>query len=69
MPSATPSAVTVKVLVAGGSYAGLSVAVNLLDLHNDVSPRMNLEPLVFDQDWPQIKFEVTIIDERDGFCK
>lgn len=67
MPSATPSAVTVNVLVAGCSYAGLSVAVNLLDLHRGLSPRMNLEPFVAQEDWPQINFEITIVDERDGF--
>ncbi|KAK8140725.1 hypothetical protein G3M48_002341, partial [Beauveria asiatica] len=67
MPSASPLPITVRVLVAGGSYAGLGVAVNLLDLHNGVSPRMNWEPFVADKDWPQINFQVTVVDERDGF--
>ncbi|KAM3446733.1 hypothetical protein MY3296_009402 [Beauveria thailandica] len=67
MPSASPLPITVRVLVAGGSYAGLGVAVNLLDLHDGVSPRMNWEPFVADKDWPQINFQVTVVDERDGF--
>ncbi|KAM3516847.1 hypothetical protein NHJ13051_009525 [Beauveria bassiana] len=67
MPSASPLPITVRVLVAGGSYAGLGVAVNLLDLHNGVSPRMNWEPFVASKDWPQINFQVTVVDERDGF--
>lgn len=68
MPSVSPFPVTVKVLVAGCSYAGLSVAVNLLDLHRGLSPRMNLEPFIAHEDWPLISFEITIVDERDGFC-
>ncbi|KAJ3492771.1 hypothetical protein NLG97_g5156 [Lecanicillium saksenae] len=67
MPSASPAPVTVKVLVAGGSYAGLSVAVNLLDLNRGASPRMNWEPFVTEKDWPLIRFDITIVDERDGF--
>ncbi|KAJ3479138.1 hypothetical protein NLG97_g8399 [Lecanicillium saksenae] len=67
MPSATNSTPTVRVLVAGGSYAGLSVAVNLLDLNRGVSPRMHPEPFVFEEDWPHVNFHITIVDERDGF--
>lgn len=68
MPSAPNTSPTVRVLVAGGSYAGLSVVVNLLDLNRGVSPRMNPEPFVLEEDWPHINFNVTIVDERDGFC-
>ncbi|KAJ3481808.1 hypothetical protein NLG97_g7727 [Lecanicillium saksenae] len=67
MPSTSPLALTVKVLIAGGGYGGLSVAVNLLDLHCHVSPRMNPEPFEYAPDWPDIKFEITVVDERDGF--
>ncbi|OAA72427.1 Pyridine nucleotide-disulfide oxidoreductase, NAD-binding domain protein [Cordyceps fumosorosea ARSEF 2679] len=67
MPSAPNSDTTIRVLVAGGSYAGLAVAVNLLDLHRGVSPRMHPEPFVPEQDWPHIKFHITVVDERDGF--
>lgn len=69
MPSASPSAITVRVLVAGGSYAGLSVAVNLLDLNRKISPRMNAEPFIPDSNWPDVRFKITIVDERDGFRK
>ncbi|EGX89573.1 pyridine nucleotide-disulfide oxidoreductase AMID-like, putative [Cordyceps militaris CM01] len=67
MPSASNSATTIRVLVAGGSYAGLAVAVNLLDLHRGVSPRMHPEPFAPAQDWPQFNFQITVVDERDGF--
>ncbi|TQV90997.1 pyridine nucleotide-disulfide oxidoreductase AMID-like [Cordyceps javanica] len=67
MPSASGSVTTIRVLIAGGSYAGLAVAVNLLDLHRGVSPRMHPEPFVPEQDWPHINFQITVVDERDGF--
>jgi len=69
MPSAVGAAVTVKVLIAGGSYAGLAVAVNLLDLHQGIPPRMAPEPYPIEDQWPQVRFDVVIVDERDGLCK
>jgi hypothetical protein len=61
----------IRVLVLGGSYAGLSAALNLNDLclnkdarcgKKSESPRdtTGLETIVPD---------ITIVDERDGFCK
>ncbi|UNI13381.1 hypothetical protein JDV02_000130 [Purpureocillium takamizusanense] len=67
MPSAVGSKTTVRVLIAGGSYAGLAVAVNLLDLHHGLPPRMAPEPYVIDDQWPKVQFEIVIVDERDGF--
>ncbi|KAL3965516.1 hypothetical protein ACCO45_002520 [Purpureocillium lilacinum] len=67
MPSAVGAAVTVKVLIAGSSYAGLAVAVNLLDLHQGIPPRMAPEPYPIEDQWPQVRFDVVIVDERDGF--
>lgn len=58
-----------RVLVAGGSYAGLAAALNLLDLCEGRLPRFNpgLERS------PSLKYrvpiEVIIVDERDGYCK
>lgn len=44
-----------KVLIAGCSYSGLAAAVNLLEQCDKI-------------DSP-IPVDVTIVDERDGFCK
>ncbi|KAF5010495.1 hypothetical protein FDECE_3350 [Fusarium decemcellulare] len=57
----------VRVLVLGGCYAGLSAAVNLLDLSQGLSPRMNAEPYVHHSDLPHFDVEITIVDERDGY--
>jgi hypothetical protein len=56
-----------RVLVAGGSYAGLSVTLNLLDLCNGLSPRFSGTNTPVDRS-QQSPIEVTIVDERDGFC-
>lgn len=43
-----------RVLIAGGCYGGLAVAINLLEKCDTIeSP---------------IPVEITIVDERDGFC-
>ncbi|GAM33584.1 hypothetical protein TCE0_011r00590 [Talaromyces pinophilus] len=55
-----------RVLVAGGSYAGLSVTLNLLDLCNGLSPRFSGTNTPVDRS-QQSPIEVTIVDERDGF--
>ena len=71
MPAAslpTETAVT-RVLVVGGSYGGLSAAVNLLDLGNHVTPRFNYPNYTHDTSAPRTPIEVIIVDERDGFCK
>ncbi|KAH8689376.1 hypothetical protein BGW36DRAFT_70485 [Talaromyces proteolyticus] len=55
-----------RILVIGGSYAGLSVALNLLDLCNGLPSRFtgNNSPLIPSQ---RVPVEITIVDERDGF--
>lgn len=58
-----------RVLVVGGSYAGLSATINLLDLGNHVNPRFNYPNYKHDADAPRTPIEVTIVDERDGFCE
>ncbi|WYZ44795.1 hypothetical protein EsH8_VIII_000111 [Colletotrichum jinshuiense] len=62
-----PASARVKVLIIGGSYAGLSAAVNLLDLHQGLQPRQSREPYLHHPDTPQFDLEITIIDERDGY--
>lgn len=65
----TQDAPTVRVFIAGGSYAGLSTAVNLLDLGQGLAPRMFQAPYEHHPDLPRVNWEITIADERDGFCK
>lgn len=57
-----------KVLVVGGSYAGLSAALNLHDLFNG-KPRSNRqEQVTAKATQPTHPIKITIVDERDGFC-
>ncbi|KID72715.1 Oxidoreductase OXR1 [Metarhizium brunneum] len=65
--SAPDGIVTARVLIAGASYAGLAAAVNLLDLTDGKPPRMAVDPYPFPSTWPRVRFEITIVDERDGF--
>ncbi|KAK4229197.1 apoptosis-inducing factor 2 [Podospora fimiseda] len=59
-----------RVLIVGGSYAGLSAALNLQDLCTGKPPRCGPKP-VEGQETPipsqQFDIDITIIDERDGF--
>ncbi|UKZ71647.1 uncharacterized protein TrAtP1_012598 [Trichoderma atroviride] len=67
MGSIPDSAPVVRVFIAGGSYAGLSAAVNLLDLGDGLSPRMAHERYQHHPSVPKVKFQITIADERDGY--
>lgn len=69
MGSIPDSAPVVRVFIAGGSYAGLSAAVNLLDLGHGLSPRMAHERYQHHPSVPKVNFQITIADERDGYCK
>lgn len=60
---------TVRVLVAGGSYAGLSTVVNLLDLGRGQTPRMSEKKSKHDSELGLVNWDITVVDERDGFCK
>ncbi|KAK0653389.1 hypothetical protein DIS24_g6132 [Lasiodiplodia hormozganensis] len=53
-----------KVLVVGGSYAGLSASLNLLDLCHGKAPRFLPDTPAPSQ---KIPVEITVVDERDGF--
>ncbi|KAK5168609.1 uncharacterized protein LTR77_005918 [Saxophila tyrrhenica] len=53
-----------KVLVLGGSYAGLTAALDMVKLSEGKSPTDYLEhPSTF-----HVPVDVTIVGERDGFC-
>lgn len=57
-----------RVLVIGGSYGGLSAALNLWDLSRGRLPRFNY---AYDGPAPahRIPIHTTIVDERDGYCR
>lgn len=58
-----------KVLVAGGSYAGVAAIVTLLDL---CSGKEKAAPSVDDAppSSPSLEsVEITLVDERDGYCE
>lgn len=55
-----------KVLVLGGCYAGLSAALNLIDLSEGRAARQG-NGVVPAHDG-KISVHVTIVDERDGYC-
>ena len=60
-----------RVLVVGGSYGGLSAALNLQDLCSGRTPRCGEPP---EEDDPaaesfQVAVDITVVDERDGFCR
>ncbi|CCT73411.1 related to pyridine nucleotide-disulphide oxidoreductase AMID-like [Fusarium fujikuroi] len=67
MGSLPESSNAVRVLILGGCYGGLSAAVNLLDLSQGYSPRMNSEPYIHHPDLPRFNIDITIVDERDGY--
>ncbi|EWZ96636.1 hypothetical protein FOWG_03942 [Fusarium oxysporum f. sp. lycopersici MN25] len=67
MGSLPESSNAVRVLILGGCYGGLSAAVNLLDLSQGYSPRMNSEPYIHHPDLPRFNVDITIVDERDGY--
>jgi hypothetical protein len=59
-----------KVLVAGGSYGGLSAALNLQDLCRGLSPRCGQKPAEGEHvETPQFAVDITVVDERDGYCE
>ncbi|KAL0254449.1 hypothetical protein SLS55_009924 [Diplodia seriata] len=53
-----------KVLVVGGSYAGLSASLNLFDLCHAKPPRFLPDTPAPTQ---KIPVDITVVDERDGF--
>lgn len=64
-----PESHAIRIFVAGGSYAGVASAVNLLDLSQGLNPRQNEETYEFHSDLKTFDIEVTMVDERDGYCE
>ncbi len=61
---------TTKVLIIGGSYGGLSAAVNLLDLCAGKTARSGREETPLEPTQPILSpVDIAIVDERDGYCK
>lgn len=55
-----------RVLVLGGCYGGLSAALNLVDLAEGRAARQG-NGVIPGHDG-KVPIEVTVVDERDGFC-
>lgn len=66
-PSSSPEPTPVKVLILGGSYAGLSALTALLDLSHGRRSRYDFstDP-VSSSKFP---LEITLVDERDGYSE
>lgn len=56
-----------RVLIAGASYGGLSAALTLLDLSRCQLARFNYDPEI-KQPQHHIPVDITLVDEKDGFC-
>ncbi len=54
-----------KVLVCGGSYAGLTAGLDIVKLGEGKSPT---DYLVQPSKFP-VSVEATVVDERDGLCE
>jgi hypothetical protein len=57
-----------KVLVIGGSYAGLAATITLLDLCRGKTSTGSVLPEEVDSKF-QTPVQIKLIDERDGFCE
>lgn len=67
-----------RVLIAGGSYGGLTTAIHLLDHCSGAKAKAAAASIAASenestqptQSVPNpVRVDVTIVDERDGFCK
>lgn len=58
----------IRVLIAGGSYAGLSAAVHLIDLCQGIRTRFPAENPPLPVALKGFPLDVHIVDERDGYC-
>lgn len=63
---ATPDSAPFRVLVLGGCYGGLSTTLNLIDLAEGRAARQGNGTLPGHDG--KVPIEVTMVDERDGFC-
>lgn len=62
----SPEPTPFKVLILGGCYGGLSAALNLVDLSEGRAARQG-NGAVPGHDG-KIPIDITIVDERDGYC-
>jgi NADH dehydrogenase FAD-containing subunit len=67
MPSFEEPQTPFKVLILGGSYAGLSAALNLVDFCHGRKNRFSIDE-ADNGTGKVIPVQVTIVDPRDGFC-
>lgn len=58
----------VRVVVAGGSYAGFTAVLTLIDLIKGLQPRIGVEAPFDPELCKPHKVEIVLLDERDGFC-
>jgi hypothetical protein len=56
-----------KVLVIGGSYAGLAATITLLDLCRGRTSTGSIPPDGIDSKL-KTPVQIKLVDERDGFC-
>ncbi|RMZ80571.1 hypothetical protein DV737_g2892, partial [Chaetothyriales sp. CBS 132003] len=64
--ASTPQSTPFKVLILGGSYGGLSTALNLLDLCDGRPPRCASQPPDTSK-FGKIPIDITLVDEKDGY--
>ena len=57
------------ILIVGGSYGGLSVATNLLNLMKGGAQMSSPELPPELENLPKAQPRITILDERDGICR
>jgi uncharacterized protein with NAD-binding domain and iron-sulfur cluster len=67
MPSFEEPQTPFKVLILGGSYAGLAAALNLVDFCHGRKNRFSIDE-ADNGTGKVIPVQVTIVDPRDGFC-
>jgi hypothetical protein len=58
-----------RVLIVGCAYGGVSAAVNLMDLERGKARQPVYPGADFGGQKSQNGIEITVIDERDGYCK
>jgi hypothetical protein len=58
-----------RILIAGGAYAGVSAAVNLLDLSLGRPARLDPEKVPVGEALDGVPVEIYLVDERDGYCR
>jgi apoptosis-inducing factor 2 len=69
-PPETLNSAPHRILIVGGAYAGITAVLNLLDLAQGKQERPSVYELPnFEGRKSRRGIEITVIDERDGFCR